>query len=382
MKVLYLAHYKEGTGWSRAAIDYIMALDSVGVDVVCRNIKLTNRIGEVPDRVLELEKKSFDGCTVCIQHILPHHLVGTRHFDKNIAYFVSESTSIKTTPWFPQLQQMDEVWVPNSDLQNGLTKDKLFDDSNRIRLVPHTFDLDQYVKSYRQIFIESIDHKFKFYFIGEFNDRKNLGAIIRSFHSEFDRSEPVALILKVKRYGFSPKQLTSKVEQLCTEIKKKMRMYPSVADYHREVIISDEMDNDGINSLHQYGDCFVCASHGEGWSIPAFDAMCFENTPICSAVGGPKDFIGSPETGRCVNGVYSVCDSVDSAFPEMFTGREEWFVPCEYEMKSFMRYYYTNRDQLTIQREHSRVDRTAGLTQADKFSYENVGNKIKEYLGV
>lgn len=372
MKVLYLAHYKEGTGWSRAAIDYIMALDSVGVDVVCRNIKLTDRIGEVPDKILELEKKSFDDCTVCIQHILPHHLVGTHHFDKNIAYFVSESISIKTTPWFPQLQQMDEVWVPNSDLQNKLTEDNLFNDPDRIRLVPHTFDLDKYTKGYRQIFIASIDHKFKFYYIGEFNDRKNLESVIKSFHSEFDRSEPVALILKVKRHGVSPQQLTSQVEQLCQEIKNKMRMYPSVDDYHREVIISDEMDDDGINSLHQYGDCFVCVSHGEGWSIPSFDAMGFENTPICSAAGGPKDFIDSPTTGSCVDGVYSVCDSVDSAFPEMFTGREEWFVPCEHQIKNCMRYYYQNRDK---------VGRSAGLTQADKFSYENVGNQIKEYLG-
>ena len=34
MKVLYLGHYKEGTGWSQAAIDYILAMDSVGIDVV------------------------------------------------------------------------------------------------------------------------------------------------------------------------------------------------------------------------------------------------------------------------------------------------------------------------------------------------------------
>ena len=372
MKILYLGHYKEGTGWSQAAIDYIMALDSVGVDVVCRNISLTSRTGEIPDRVLELEKKSLAGCTSCIQHLLPHHLVGTNHFDKNISYFVSESTSIRTTPWFPQLQQMDEVWVPNSDLQNGLVEDKLFDDASRIRLVPHTFDLNKYTKSYREIFISGVDHKFKFYYIGEFNDRKNLESVIRSFHSEFDRSEPVALILKVKRHGVPPKQLKEQVEQLCNGIKKRMRMYPSIEDYHTEIIISEEMDNDGINSLHQYGDCFVCTSHGEGWSIPAFDAMGFENTPICSAVGGPKDFIDSPATGSCVDGVYSVCESVDSAFPEMFTGREEWFVPCEYEIKACMRYYYVNRDK---------IDRTAGLTQADKFSYETVGNKMKEHLG-
>ena len=55
MKVLYIAHYKEGTGWSQAAIDYILAMDSVGIDVACRNVSLTGANAEVPKRLLELE---------------------------------------------------------------------------------------------------------------------------------------------------------------------------------------------------------------------------------------------------------------------------------------------------------------------------------------
>tara|TARA_Y100000356_G_scaffold108495_1_gene94854 strand:+ start:502 stop:744 length:243 start_codon:yes stop_codon:yes gene_type:complete len=50
MKVLYFGHYKEGTGWAQAAIDYILALDSVGVDVVCRNINLTGVEHQVPKK--------------------------------------------------------------------------------------------------------------------------------------------------------------------------------------------------------------------------------------------------------------------------------------------------------------------------------------------
>lgn len=34
MKVLYLGHYRERSGWANAAINNILALDSVGVDVV------------------------------------------------------------------------------------------------------------------------------------------------------------------------------------------------------------------------------------------------------------------------------------------------------------------------------------------------------------
>ena len=42
MRVLYIGHYKEFGGWSQAATDQILALDAVGVDVVCRNVTLTS----------------------------------------------------------------------------------------------------------------------------------------------------------------------------------------------------------------------------------------------------------------------------------------------------------------------------------------------------
>jgi len=375
MRLLYLGHYKEGTGWSQAAIDYILAIDSVGIDITCRNIKLTNRTGVVAPRILELEKKPLEGCDVCIQHLLPHHLVGTDHFKKNISYFVSESTSIRTTPWFPLLQQMDEVWVPNTDLLNSLENDSLFEDRDRIKLVPHTFDMTKYKKTYRAMSIKEIDYKYKFYYIGELNDRKNLESIVTSFHSEFDKSEPVALILKVKKFGLPPESLASITKDMCNIIKKRMRLYPDISHYHQEIIIPMDMPEEDIYALHQYADCFVCPSHGEGWSIPSFDAMCFGKTPICSNVGGPKDFIGGEDVsiGTCVNGMYSVCNCEDSAFPELFTGREEWFCPSEAEIKKSMRYYYEN---------HNNYDPMAGLKRAKEYSYDNIGGLIKELLEV
>ena len=59
MRILYIAHYKEFGGWSQAATDNILALDNVGVDVVCRNVTLTQDKQEVHPRILELEKKDL-----------------------------------------------------------------------------------------------------------------------------------------------------------------------------------------------------------------------------------------------------------------------------------------------------------------------------------
>jgi len=373
MKVLYLGHYREGTGWAQAAQDYILALNSVGVDVVCRNIRLTHNYKDVPPVIEELEKKDHKDCDVCIQHLLPHHLVGSNHFKKNVAYFVSESTSIKTTSWFNHLQLMDEVWVPNSELMSGLVDDNLFPgEPDRVKLVPHTFDMNKYKKQYRPMNIPEIDHKFKFYYMGDLNERKNIESVITAFHSEFDRSEPVSLIIKVKKFGLEPNQVESTVRSLCDQIKSKLRIYRDNSLYIQEAIIPVEMTEDDVCSLHHYGDCFVCVSHGEGWSIPSFEAMCFGSTPICSDTGGPRDFISdNPATGTLIGGVRSVCKCSDSAFQELFTGREEWFIPSESELKKSMRYYYENKNSL---------DPVEGIRRGNKFSYASVGDTIKEIL--
>lgn len=373
MKVLYLGHYREGTGWAQAAKDYMLAMDSVGIDVVCRNIKLTHKHEDVPQKIVELEQKDYKDCDVCIQHLLPHHLVGTRQFKKNIAYFVSESTSIQPTSWFNHLQIMDQVWVPNQELLSGLVSDGLFpDEPDRVQLVPHTFDMSKYTKKYRPMAIPEIDHKFKFYYIGDLNDRKNIESVVTAFHSEFDRSEPVSLIIKVKKFGLSTEQVESVVREMCNIVKKRLRLYKNLDQYHSEAIIPVEIEEDDICSLHNYGDCFVCVSHGEGWSIPAFEAMCFGSTPICSDTGGPRDFISdNPATGTLIGGTHCVCNCEDSAFPDLFTGREEWFMPSESELKKAMRHYYENS---------GKTDPLEGIRRASSYSYEAVGNQIKEIL--
>jgi hypothetical protein len=121
MKVLYFGHYREGTGWSSVAINHILSLNKAGLDVVCRNISLTGANKNVPKEIDELEAKSIKDCDYCIQHVLPHHIVGSQMFKKNIAYIELESMFTKKNLWHRYLDFVDEVWVPN-DEQNENTK--------------------------------------------------------------------------------------------------------------------------------------------------------------------------------------------------------------------------------------------------------------------
>lgn len=370
MKILYVGHYKENSGWSKAAIDLIQAIDSAGIDVVCRNIKLTPSSYHIPNKIHELESKDLNNVDVCIQHLLPHHLVSTSKFKKNIAYYVGESTTLKYNTWKTILNCMDEIWVPNQTQLHHMRNDGFAN----LQYIPHAFDLSKYTKDNGiKINFGDKNETFKFYYIADLNERKNIESIIKCFHSEFHRHEPVSLILKVKKFGVHPEKLRENIQNVCNGIKKTLRIYPEIQDYHQEIIITEDMSSDEIDSLHTSCDCMINATHGEGWSIPSFEAMCFGKTPICSNEGGPKEYISNTNVGTLISGTYGVCDHSDSAFPNIFTGRESWFVPNESEIKSAMRFYYENKHN---------INRKAGLEAAQKFSYNNVGNKIKELLHV
>ena len=374
MKILYIGHYKEGSGWSQSAIDLIQCIDSVGVDIVCRNIKLTNKDANIPEKVLNLEKKDLQNVDVCIQHVLPHHLIATSKFKKNITAYIGESDNLCFNTWLDNLNLMDEIWVPNQTLVNHLVSSNI--DEKKIKKVPYPFDISKYnTKQEKKINFHENDYKFKFYYIADLNDRKNIESVVRCFHSEFESHEPVALVLKVKKYGLSDEKLNQHIVEICNNIKRNMRMYKNLENYHKEIIISENLDDDFITNLHIACDCLINTTHGEGWSIPAFDAMCYGNTPICCNEGGPKEFIdhNDANTGTLINGLMTVCNHSDPAFPNIFTGRENWFTPDEKEIKKAMRYYYENKNI---------INRAAGLKNAEKYSYTSVGNIIKELLNV
>lgn len=366
MKILYLGHYKEGSGWSNAAINNILALDSIGLDVVCKNISLTGKNNIVPDRIYELESKSSKDSDYCIQHLLPHHLVGSSLFKKNVAYCPAESIHTQKNVWHSCMELMDEVWVANNDQKENVTQFI----NKKVEVIPHTFNCSDYENERKQIFPSGC---FRFYNISDLNQRKNIASIIRCFYHCFDINDRVELVIKSKKHGLSKQALTSGLKNLLDTIKSEMRKHQNHKHYPSVRLVCDEISYDQILDLHASCDCYMGISHGEGWSIPSFEAMAFGNTPICSNEGGPSEFIDANEkdTGTLINGVYDICNQQDSAFDHIFTGREMWFNPSDKETCDAMKYYYNNQDKKNSKK---------GLIQAKKFDYHTVGNLIKEKL--
>jgi glycosyltransferase involved in cell wall biosynthesis len=362
-----VGHYREASGWGQVTRDQILALDSAGVSVVPRSIDLGLAHAEVPERILQLEQGNPKNCSTIIQHVLPHHMKYDDHFAKNVGMFELESLNIQHTSWIDHLNIMDEVWVPCSHMLNlkGMKKP--------CHLIPHACDIEEYNQEYEQLEIPVLRNKFVFYFIGTYNRRKHVSALLRAFHTEFEQCEPVELVLKMNHPSMNSDDLAKEVYGLTQKIKEHLRLYNDLNRYKNEVIITVNVSRDELLRLHTTCDCFVCPSFGEAWCAPAFDAMGMGNIVISGKVGGPNDYVQNGINGLLVNGKLEPVFGETESFPEFGTARELEFDISISDLQHKMRYAYENRNDLSVLRQNAR-------NTAKKYSYTNVGSLMKERL--
>jgi glycosyltransferase involved in cell wall biosynthesis len=375
-KVLFIGAYKDGTGWGKASQNYILAMDIAGINVVPRPIKtcFLDRKVDIPERILELEAKSDKNCDICIQHVLPPMMVYSGKFSKNIGIFMCESSHFKNSRWAEYLNSMDEIWICNHGMINRCRESFV---SKPLRTIPLCFDISLYSERYEKLKIpQSIVDTFKFYTICEARQRKNIEAIINAFHLEFAPHELVSLIIKSAAPLKENNESFSILSKLCNDVKKSMKLYPKLDDYHKEVIISEWISDKDILRLHKTCDCFVLPSYGEAWGIPGFEAMAMGNPSLLTNEGGPADYIEDGESGillECYD-FPAFSDLSESSVRDIWIGNENWKKVDIGHLRKSMRKVYEDKEL------RNRLSR-GGIDRAYKYSYEYVGNQIKLALG-
>jgi glycosyltransferase involved in cell wall biosynthesis len=288
---------------------------------------------------------------------------------RNIGLFQSETSNFAKTMWPTKLNSMDEVWVTckqqrEAAIKSGVTK--------KIKIIPQPCDTSKYSKSYKPLGIPGTENKFLFYFIGETNRRKGIEHLLKAFHLEFNPDEQVELVMKINSPGMSEKESILHMNHYCNEIKNGLKLWPSLDNYKREIVIAEYLSPENIMRLHNSCDCFVMPSYGEAWCIPAFDAMCMGKTPIITDDTGMKEYIGD-DNGYVVKSYKEPVFGMMDTFNDLYTGREEWCRIDVLDLRKKMREAYQNHQE-------RRVKSKNGIDSAYSYSYEKLGQQMKEIL--
>lgn len=366
MKVLYIGYYKEKSDWGKQTVNNILALESAGVDVVCRSVNLGGT--ETPDSIRHLEDKETVDVTHCIQHVFPEHMIGTDKFKKNIGLVSNNFVQMAHGGWVEKLTLMDEVWSPFK-----LSGDRMpFD----VKHIPLAIDVDVYNRRYNDLSIKEVENDFKVYTFASSDDIAGLSWILAAFHSEFDPADPVSLVIYLKPNTADGNKELQIVEDLSRNIKGLLRLNSSPELFKKDVIIaSQEISDTNVLELHQYCDCYVTSNTEFNFPAAEIDAAGFGNAPIFSDHGAICDYLGKRQS---VPSIYQVVQTKGSMFADTNNGHDYWIRPDEFHLKTKMRNAYNEWKVNPMQ--YKLTNKRAAIGLLSNFSIETVGQQMKEAL--
>lgn len=340
----------ESSGWGRAAEELLKAL----------------RLVPKWEPALIPLNKDFDVDTeVAIHFFLPNNL-SWQSGRKNICYFFYETDTIKYTVWPENLQLMDEIWVASSWFKQVLINDGV---KVPIKVVPIPVNIEKFYKKYPSVIDKQ--NEFLFYWIGDLNPRKNLPALIRAFHLEFEPHESVGLVIKASKSQVFKSLYQYSIKDICDKIKTGLKLYTDNDLYKSEIILSDnEITDEQMLAIHQDCDCFVSTSRSEGFNLPCLDALGFGNTPIIPNWSGHTDLVNKKNGWLCDYEMVPVHGMNDIMF-DLYCGKENWCEVSTANLMKNMRECYENREKRCKLSNRGKKD-------ALKFSYHEVANHIYE----
>lgn len=363
MNILFRGPYPQRDGWGQASRDFLRALTKTEHQIKAIPIIMANLVGgELPDDIKQLEQTEFTHLDVYIQHALPS-LMERQQGVLNIGLCATETNHLENTGWVKNINEMDAlfVWTDQEKLnmmESGVTIP--------VHVVPQPIDT-QFFDSVTDRFDEDlVNDNFVFYFVGEWNERKNLNDLILAYWREFTPDEKVKLLIKASAGFTSPDVLGKSLTTHLDRLKSVFRLYNKSTYYPEVIVIAEYLSNEDLVKLHNSCDCFVTTSYGEATCIPLLNAAYLGKTVICTCDIGADD----PDLDIVrVNSIEVPCVCASPPLPYLYSSWETWRKVDVIDLQHKMREVYDgkkcNNDRTSIR---------------SKYSLESVATRIEDLL--
>jgi len=176
---------------------------------------------------------------------------------------------------------------------------------------------------------------FKFYSIFQWTERKNAHGLLRTYLSEFRKTDNVCLVLKTYRKNTTAAEQASVAEEVVA-IRDSMQL----PDHAPVLLISGLLSQSQIHWLHHACDCFVLPHRAEGFGMPHMEAMAHGNPVIATGFSGNLDFM---DAGNSILLPYQLRPVVGMGGSNVYDGDMMWADPDLGALRKAMRKVYADR---------------------------------------
>lgn len=384
-KILYIGPVRDFSGYATAARGYIRALHEAGANLVVRPVRYDQADPGTSYKLTDLERellrRDLNDVDVVIQHLTPNEMRPAPG-KINIAVVAWETTRIPTY-WVDKLNQFDAVIT---FCQASVDAFRDCGVTVPIHKVPHTFDISSYsLEGVEKIAAPSdpnvLKDRFVFYNISQFAAKKGLDLLLRSYYGAFHgRGDQTMLILKtyVNMTGRTNEQ--AKLQQYIQSVKAGMRL--PMAGYPPVMLVTKTLTDAQIKKVHATGDCYVCSSRGEGWCIPAFDALTYGNKLVTTLWGGMGEFaVGKPNTYPVEYSMQPLVGQTH-ADTELYTGFDLIAEASVSSMMAEMQEAFNNREELVAAPNMTEFDHSVVGPSMLQLIQEVAASKTEEVTNV
>jgi glycogen synthase len=191
---------------------------------------------------------------------------------------------------------------------------------------------------------------------------------LRAFYNVTQGDPDTALILRTYDDPFG-KGNSESVRHTIADIKEKNK-YMKYSDV---LLINNMLSESEIMSLHKTCDNFVLPSRGEGWCIPAFDAMAMGSMPIVTKWGGFVEYINY-ETGHLIDAEMQPCWGMQNQ--GVYTGYEHWAEPSLNNLIFTMDYVLNIETKVIKDARVKQGKKMSERFSLDKLNYNEVFEKL------
>ena len=368
MKKLGLGPFKDMSGYATLARSYMRALllvdDAENWSLACTKYDSGSR-SPLPKEIIPcLRRQINDEIETTVQIITPNEMRAAPG-KRNIGICCWETDRIPPH-WAIQLNSFNELIVPCEANKETFKRSGV---SIPIHVVPMPIFKDDFntddVVPYEILGVNPEEVTI-YYNIAQWSHKKGIDAAIRSYFLAFQNDESVLLVLKGYVGMHSQQGDAQKVAGAVQEIKGAMRL----PKYPRIYITDTVMTEAGIQKLHKMGDCYLNTSRGEGWGIPAFEALCYGNELVTTHNTAMLDW-ANDENSHLVDSYLDSVHNMPHPDPALYTARENWYEPV---IKSGAE---------ALQNHFSSMKRNIDTQQEAlfaKFDPATIGQKLKEII--
>jgi glycosyltransferase involved in cell wall biosynthesis len=273
--------------------------------------------------------------------------------ENDIGVTAALETTSAPAEWVSKCNLMSHILVVSEHAKKNLKNTK---DQNGVSITtPVTvvpFGYNDEIKKVNLYDSMEITTQFNFLTVLQMAPRKNFENMLRWFVEEFKEEEKVGLVIKTQLHNNSTLDFYStraRIKHLLDSVSqdRKCKVY----------FVHGNLTEQEMYSLYdpEHIDCYMTATHGEGFGIPIFNAACSGIPVVATNWSGHLDYLRAPVTNRAgkskikshflkVN--YDVAEVQDQhLMPGLITKGCEWAYPKEESFKKMLRFVYRHKQE-------------------------------------